>query len=909
MTSSVLLSLPRLLAVVLLVAVAVGATSTHAQEVDPHLPDPISTDQLMRWFGPLLSEPQGAWDKALLAHGEYVRAQLRLLHEEGEAWARAGEGTEHAEASLTPERERRRRLLVERIAAIDGQFFDRLAGIASPEVLPVVEWLRVHRQLVTCECGLDVQTQEVSFSLLSYSEVALGDTPLIWRSPQAAEALAAYDRRVLSSGRAFLKAHRKWVEARPTASEIEADSSSAPIRMREFQELMQVVDGQLSELEPDDAEEEPAGEDPTWQAHGAALALMGRRAHLQVEAALGPSARLLFRLRILVQAADLSDPMGQLTGPRVGSRQKLVTGGTLRSSVWEMHRLLDQSIDPLRGLPLDLPAIDAIADTVWTRGLGAMDQILRASRQRSDVQFGRRGPLDERQVSELERRRVAAVRALQPVVAEGLEAMNAVVAQAREIQASMDAATGPRGGAAEQGAVSRPASEGASSATLEGRLDTTDLDDSGTFDEAKLSEILDDVLRPPVTLDQIAVALGWRSASGRRDESIDDSGDGSSARGVPEEDVLVESERHALVRVMASLRADSLSEAWTVVEPLLPVLEAKDAMHGDHGAMDRVIGAILDVRAAVGAAEERLMEGLRTLSRGDHAEQRVRLLRLSTRFNRLQWPLEEAPEMTIPLVRARDLAGLLLAHIGSRPGEEAILAAAAKPLLSQEQELLTATERTGTAFLELGRAYLRWHALEDLRTAGALASQQKEFASALLAEIRLQRAVSEEMVAAVPPDWAARLRQAIAFAVVEGDLKSIGETERTPIDPRLWAGLDDAGRTGALVVAIEQERRRRLDAVLEAMIRTVLEHGSTFEDDWERQPTLHARLNRRLNRLRFEANEISTRADIALAAVLPPGDTRTKGIGYPRLIGRTLPVDESALIELMAVGVTGYPPR
>ncbi|HMN96124.1 MAG TPA: hypothetical protein PKC43_01165 [Phycisphaerales bacterium] len=921
----------RLLA---LCAAASLCPASAGQGLDPRLPHPISADQLAMWFGPLLGAREGAWARALDAHSEYLRAQARFHREEVEPWVRAGEGRDIAEAALTPSRERARRRLLGRIEAIDGQLFDRLAGIAVHEVVPVVDWLRVNRQLVTCECGLDVQTQEVSFSLFSVSELAARHLPVVWSSPAAAGPLAAYDRQVLASGRAFLRTHRAWREAIESSSALgsPADDSEEAAGLPESAKLIDVLDDQGQEMEQPQpgAALEFEGDDPFWQAKGAALESLGRGAHRQVEAAMDPSTRLLFRIRLLIQVVDFMDRERQADDRRMGSRRMMTTDQPVRTSLWQMGSTLSQLLDPCGEPAVDRGELDAVAESVWSSSVGLTEELLRISWQRVDAQVGRRAPQNERQQADSERRRVAALRQLRPVVADGLDALARLPGQGpappQPVRIPVVEGEGILHALVE--AIKRVVSDRAGrhwgrmlldeellAQAFDQRMGGETPDDSGSFDPERFASLMEDILAPPLTLARVAATLMPTIIAPTDEDGSCPSGEGADeglaaewpAEGRRGLDSALDPDQRDLLVVLAVLRADALSAAWPTIARVLSEIEERTRTPMNRAAVEWAIAAIRTIRQAVAGAEERLLSDAGSIVEGDDATLRLRLLQLSTRFQRAKWPLVHAPSMTVPLVQPVDLARVLLAEFGARQIEASDPhAAAAAALLARSDALLAATERTGEAFLELVRvASDRDFDREDSVELRRRTLRQQDLSAALLEELRLQRHVTEEIAARLPPDSAERIRRAISIVSVQGDLRESVEVDRTPLDHREWSEHEDATTIVAMAEWIEAERRRRLDTVADRMIRSVLEHGSMFGDDWKLRPTAHARINRELTWLRFEAEEIKIRCDMALAAVLPPSSSRSKGLAIRGLVGRSLPRERDVLLQIMNIGPPG----
>jgi len=896
--------------------------AARARMHDPGLPEPISTEELAQWFGPLLCEPKGTWLHVLDAHRRYLDMELRFRADEVDPqvlrWGPAHESGQ----------QRHRSRWLARIESHDQQLFDAIAAAAAPEVRPVVDWVRTRRRLETCECGLEVQTQSVSFSLLSYSDVAVDGTPLTWASPQAARVLAAYDGRILSLGRAYLKAHRAWSEARAasagaaTADGREERETIAP----ELQELSTERNTLAESLGGGDSEDswEPEDEgEATWRGHARALAWMGRRMQTQIEAALDPRTRLLFRLRIVQQVGDLSGDVPAIPVDTAGSspprrRERTRTAGELGTAIATMRRILERAVDPLRAGSMDLQALDALAGAHWVEAISHADEILRASRRRGDALFAGQDSATDRERARWEERRLGAIRQWSPLAVQAAAAMSELERQAL---AAMDAATeGAQGGRRRPHDEGREEDGGGASAMeraatgLHAKLaeadslapdslatdsgldlapELEDLDDRGEFDEESLNSLLHPVVEGPLPSRRILDALGWSARPTVAAEQ------GAALR------------RGDLTQIVTTLRADALSRIWGEMEGILDqarVLREKESARPD---ADLVISILMRARQLLGDAEERVLGQIAGLVSDDGERLRLRLLLHSTRFSRQQWPLQHAPGMTSPLLQPVDLAGVLLGEIaqaeneqGGQPIVPSELATVAESVLARGEDLLEASASSNAAFASFARVALMALSEEgdDASRVQRLAAPRDDFARAVLAEIRLQRSTLEGALAEAPEALAQALRRRFRIAAFESDL---GVWLRESALPPTERGRRADQATEGLEGLIRLERRRQAEALVDAAAEVILEQGTIFPDDWEQMPPAQQRLEQSMRRLRFEYGELRSRTLIALAAVLPPTSPAAAQCGDFRNLGWCLDSEPETLAQVMGVKQLG----
>jgi hypothetical protein len=901
-------------ALLLLLSVAPIA---HARGHDPGLPQPISIEELAQWFGPLLCEPRSAWPEVLEAHRRYLELDLRFRADEVDPrtiqWRVAEESPSRAR-----DRERQRSRWLARIEGHDQQLFDVIMAAARPEAAPVVEWMRTRRKIETCECGLEVQTQEVQFSLLSYSDLAIEGMPLVWSSPQAAIPLNTYDSRILALGRRYLKAHRAWSDARAAREDDGREPAGATMPEQddpeELQELLAERNALAESLGGEDQEDRWEPEDEgaaTWRGHGRALAWMGRRMQTQIEAALDARARLLFRVRILQASGDLSG--GEVDAPagdqefRSRRRAQHTSGpGSLEAALTAMRGTLERSLDPMLAGTMDIEALDAIASAHWTQALSHADEIVKASRRRGDARFSGQETASEQEQARWEARRLAAVRQWAPVAVEAAAAMSAIEGQALAMTSAAEAAAGPsedqwvmHDGAQEEDespeedearGLGRDARE---AAALEPP------DDQGDFNEVGMRELLHPVVGGPLTSERTLRAMGWSSP--------------------------------AQAQIVAALRADALTGVWGELRGILDRVRVLRESELGRPDADEVMAILLRSRELLGGAEERLLDQLDSLLASPEEGTRLELLRHSARFSRAQWPLDHAPGLTTPLVRPVDLAGALLEVINGAAPRGAVAGAGGRPdvgsepdpapnagaepgpglrlewmpiaerLLSRREELSSATQWTASIFAETARAALASASDADAGSDSRNAALRTGLADALLSELRVQREVLEAVLAGAPTDLAAGLRQRVRRAAVSGDIEAwLRDAARRPVR----AGrADDAGddflqRTVGLIV---DERVRQVDALVDAAVEIVLEHGTAFPDDWATMPVSQRRLEQGMRRLRLAHREIYARSLVSLAAVLPASAPAAAECGVFRLIGWCLEPERQVLAQVMGV--------
>ncbi|MFO0875140.1 MAG: hypothetical protein U0575_14370 [Phycisphaerales bacterium] len=626
---------PLVAAAVAIVACA-AVRPAAAQGFDERFPDPISTEELVQSLAPLLVGNPQAWPSILRAHSTYLAAQRSIRDVEVEPWIlsaeRRGAGPDldpslearieagREETSEARALERGRLRLRGALAELDDHLFESIVAAAGPDIAPSIEWLHVRRTLATCECDLDVQTADVSFSLLSYGDVALEPPSVVWAAPESAGPLVDYERRILRSGRAYLAARRA---AERRAGDDAGDRSSAPDASPEPGDAT---------LRGDDAGDEGRGADPSNRAVDEAanappdsnaagdtidsddgadepesaneraareragrLARMGRRMVPAIESALPARARLLFRIRLMLRTAALEIPEESRRGD-AGPRQP-----PLRETLGAIGTLLGRAIDPATRDAIDIAAVEAIAADHWAVAAPLADQILQIIRRRSNVLFDTGARVEPPAAAQEERRRIELVQQWRPLAAQALDSLRAVVkppeAAPPETLAPDEMFTGtirlgtgsvivPDLGAA------TPAPRGA----LEGLREVTVAE---VIDSAPLANFVPE----PLGVARIAEALGME---GR----------------------LAEPAVHDFLAIVGALRADALLAARDEIAGLARRIAATGGGDGEPPAIER---AALEVRMrdSVRQVDQRIVAGIEPLLDDEEERLRLRLIELS----------------------------------------------------------------------------------------------------------------------------------------------------------------------------------------------------------------------------------------------------------------------------------------